>query len=431
MRTPFLGGPLRRAGWGIADQGLSSLTNFALNVAVARAVGATEFGAFGIAFATYLLALGLGRSWDTEPLTVRFSGTSWAQMEQAAKSATGAMLVVGVSGGLLCATAGLLMGGRAVGGAMVALGFSLPGLLLQDAWRQIFFAASRGRSAFINDLVWAIVLSGALVISIDRSIESAHWFIAAWGASATVAALVGMWQARFIPNPFTAVDWWKTHRDLGIRYVGEFLAMVGATQLVIYGTGLVVGLAAVGALRAAQAVLGPVQVLLQGIWLFALPDQVSRLRRSVERFREVALLLSVVLCGAALLVGAIAYMLPREVGESLFGETWAAARLVVIPMALALAGTGVSMGAVMGLRALLEAQKSLTIRLILLPLTLVSGVSGAALFGAAGAAVGLATSIWIGAVLWWIAFHRSLATARATREDSSRKVDISSLNPPK
>ena len=47
----------RRAGWGVADQALSSLTNFAVGVFVARQLGPTEFGAFSLAFATYLLAL--------------------------------------------------------------------------------------------------------------------------------------------------------------------------------------------------------------------------------------------------------------------------------------------------------------------------------------------------------------------------------------
>ena len=63
----------RRASWSFGDQALSSLTNFALAVVVARAVTAEEFGAFGLAFSAYLLVLGLVRAVTAEPLLVRAS----------------------------------------------------------------------------------------------------------------------------------------------------------------------------------------------------------------------------------------------------------------------------------------------------------------------------------------------------------------------
>ena len=47
----------RRMGWGVADQGMSSLTNFAVNIYIARALGAAEYGAFALAFVTYAFAL--------------------------------------------------------------------------------------------------------------------------------------------------------------------------------------------------------------------------------------------------------------------------------------------------------------------------------------------------------------------------------------
>ena len=44
-------------GWGVADQGMSSLTNFAVNIYIARELGAVEYGAFALAFVTYAFAL--------------------------------------------------------------------------------------------------------------------------------------------------------------------------------------------------------------------------------------------------------------------------------------------------------------------------------------------------------------------------------------
>ena len=43
----------RRLGWGVADQGMSSLTNFRLSIYVARTLGAVQFGAFSLAYVTF------------------------------------------------------------------------------------------------------------------------------------------------------------------------------------------------------------------------------------------------------------------------------------------------------------------------------------------------------------------------------------------
>ena len=43
----------RRLGWGVADQGMSSLTNFLMSIYVARTLGAVQFGAFSLAYVTY------------------------------------------------------------------------------------------------------------------------------------------------------------------------------------------------------------------------------------------------------------------------------------------------------------------------------------------------------------------------------------------
>jgi hypothetical protein len=44
---------VRRLSWGVADQAVSSLTNFAVTIYVARMLGATQFGAFSLAYVTY------------------------------------------------------------------------------------------------------------------------------------------------------------------------------------------------------------------------------------------------------------------------------------------------------------------------------------------------------------------------------------------
>ena len=162
-RRPGVIQAVRRLGWGVADQGISSLANFALGLFVARSVGADSFGAFSLAFITYTVVINAARGLATDPLLVRFSGALVRPWRRATSAASGTALVVGVGVGILCIFAGLLLPDP-LGPAFVALGIGLPGLALQDSWRFAFFACGRGASAFINDLVWGVLLVLALVV---------------------------------------------------------------------------------------------------------------------------------------------------------------------------------------------------------------------------------------------------------------------------
>jgi len=73
-----LAAPGRRVGWGLADQAVSSITNFAVGIVVARSLGPVEFGIFGLAWVTYAVLLNISRGLATDPLAVRFSGAPTA-----------------------------------------------------------------------------------------------------------------------------------------------------------------------------------------------------------------------------------------------------------------------------------------------------------------------------------------------------------------
>src|SRR5512132_2072207 len=180
----------QKLGWGVADQAVSSLTNLAVAIHVARSLGTSELGAFSIAFATYQVALNASRGLATDPLVVRYSGVEDPSWRWAVARSTGMAITVGVIIGVCCGVAGLLLSGS-TGAALVALGVTLPGLLLQDSWRFAFFSVGRGGQALANDLVWAISLVLILTTMIAPAPRSVSWSILAWGGSATLAAVVG------------------------------------------------------------------------------------------------------------------------------------------------------------------------------------------------------------------------------------------------
>ena len=226
----------RRLGWGLADQVVSSLTNYAVGIYVVHALGAVQFGAFSLAYVTYAFALNASRGLATDPLMVRFSGTDLPTWRRAVTDCTGTAAVMGlVTGACVVAAAGVLSG--VVGSAFLALGLTLPGLLLQDSWRYSFFALGRGSRAFVNDTVWALTLIPALVVLRATHHADVFWVVFAWGITATIAAAVGPIQARVIPRLAGARRWVSQHRDLGPRYLAEGTSQSASVQLRAYSIG--------------------------------------------------------------------------------------------------------------------------------------------------------------------------------------------------
>jgi O-antigen/teichoic acid export membrane protein len=398
----------QRAGWGVADQALSSLTNFAVGVFVARELGPTEFGAFSLAFATYLFALNASRGLATDPLSVRFSDVPAASWREAAAAATGTAVLVGLVLGAGCVLAALVLD-NVVGRAFLALGLMLPGLLLQDSWRYAFFTARRGRDAFLNDLVWAVALGPFLAAVMLSGQLHVQWFVLAWGGAAAVGGLAGAVQARILPRLSLAARWHRTHQHLAVRYLSENITFNTATQLRLYGVGVISGLAAVGALRASELLLGPVNLVMMGVGtLMAIPEAAKLANRDLARMRRFVIGITVLTASAGLLWGLIVGMLPDRLGEQLMGATWQPAVALLVPTTAMIALLGVWAGAWAGLRALGAARRSLRSQLLGASAFLVGALAGAVIDGAAGAAWGSAAGNLVASFIWWRQFHLAL-----------------------
>ena len=391
----------RRLGWGVADQAVSSVTNFILVLYVAHRAGAAQFGAFSLAYVTYSFALNASRGLASDPLLVRFSGVDLQTWRRAVGSCTGTAAVTGVATGacVLVAAAGL---GGAARFAFLALGLTLPALLLQDSWRFSFFALGRGGQAFLNDLAWAVALIPALALLRAARVQNVFWFIFAWGAAAAVAAVVGLLQARVVPRPPDITRWLSQHRDLGYRFLAANTINSGSALLLMYSLSLIIGLAAVGYIQAASTLMGPCTVLQTGLIMVGIPEATQILRRSPQRLLQFCLFVSSGLAVAALAWGAVLLVaLPRGLGTLLIGSIWRPTYPLIIPVALSTAGICVWGGAEIGLRALGAARRSLHGMIFAAAAGLACGLTGAFLNGVLGAVSAFAIAMWVGAVVWW------------------------------
>jgi len=392
-------GTTHRMGWGLADQAVSSLTNLLVVLTVARSLGAREFGIFSLAYATYGFSLNVSRGVATDPLVVRFSGVAREAWRDATRGASGTAATVGCVIGAACALVGLALSG-ALGGALVALGFLLPGLMLQDSWRYAFFAAGDGRKSFVNDLVWGLALVPLVALAAHQN--GVTWFVVAWGGAGCLAALVGAFQAGILPRLSGTWTWLSQQRELGARYLAENLSMSSATALRIILLGVIAGLSAVGQVRAAEVLLGPWLAVLMGLSMVAVPEAARALRRSWRALVVFCTVLAIVQALGVIAWGlAIMFLLPDELGTRLLGALWEPAMALIVPTTLAFAGIGFMNGAAAGLRALAAARRSLRATLLCACAYLTGGVGGALVGDAAGSAWGIAAATAIGAVVWW------------------------------
>ncbi|EHR48892.1 hypothetical protein SacmaDRAFT_0591 [Saccharomonospora marina XMU15] len=407
-----------RLSWGLADQAVSSLTNFAVGAFVARTLGVTAFGAFSLAWVTYGLLINVSRGLGTDPLMVRFSGVDARSWSGAVGRAAGTALAVGAIAGAASLLIGVAIGGI-VGWGFIALGVVLPALLLQDSWRFAFFASGHGRKAVANDLVWAAALVPAMAIAATH--QSVAAFLLAWGVSGAVAAAFGWLQSGVRPRVSSSLAWLREQRDLGPRFLVENVSNSGGSQLRLYGLGAIAGLADVGAVRGVELLLGPFFAVLMGLSLVTVAEAARVRRRSPHRLRQFCLFIGGSQATAALAWGlGLLLLLPDPVGEFLLGSVWGPASALILPATLGVVGASFFTGAAAGLRALGAAKRSMSSQLVASACYVTGGLVGAALNGALGSAWGVAAANVLGAAVWLVQLHLALRESGCSNASTER-----------
>ena len=416
---------VRRLGWGVADQGISSLSNFALGLFVARSFGASNFGAFTLAYITYTVVINAARGLSTDPLVVRYSGdisggsaASGAshRWRRATSAATGTAFVVGVAAGVVCVVVGLLLPDP-VGPVFVALGVGLPALTLQDSWRFAFFACGRGASAFLNDLFWTVLLVLVLVVLHTQGDGSAARCLLVFGGTAALAALLGAVQARVLPRPIRAVWWLRAHHEISVRYLVENLSISGASQLRAFVLGAAAGLAAVGYVRASEILMGPFFVVLMGISQVAVPEASRIFHRNSHHLARFCFILGGLLAAGAVAWGLILMIVfPLGPGPALLTELWMPTAQLLPAITLTVAAASFTTAATAGLRAMGLARRSLRAQLIASAAYVIGGATGAILGGALGSSWGVTAALGFSVLVWWHQLRSALADHHSVAE---------------
>lgn len=421
---------VQRLSLGVIDQLLSSGSNFVALLLGARYLDAGGFGAYSLALVSYTITLGITRALCSEALLVR-PGEAGAERERRTRLVAGSVTWVGLVA-TVCFAAGALLADGAVVGCLVVLAVTMPALLGQDVLRYAAFSRGQPRAAVISDGTWALGQALGFAFVISRGDPSAPALLLAWSIPGALAGLMQAARERVVPAVERGISWILRNRDLSVRYALDFLSGAGAAQLAAYVLAGVAGVAAVGSIRGAQTLFGPVNILLTGAYIVLVPEGRKAAQRSARSLTLICLTASATFAVAAAVMLGVFLVLSPETGRLVLGNTWDSARSVVVPVGLAAIAGGVLAGAMAGLRSLAAAREILRIRLFTIPTTLALPILGAVGWELPGLAYGIALSVWWNVIWYWNAYRRALLAFEETGEvvePDMGPLDVDGLGP--
>ncbi len=258
--------------WALADQAVISGVNFLTGILLARYLGLEGFGQFTLAWMAVLFVNALQHATIIAPMM------SFGPKQPTAELPTyyGAVIVQQVVFSL-CAFVVLFAAVEAtplvfpdwgLGGLGLPLACAAVAFQCQDFLRRYLFARGRAAQAFVNDGVryfgqLAVLTWLFLSFPDRRESESALWVIAGTAAAAAFCGVFLVERIAWAPGALraTAARHWRFSRWLAGSAVMQWVT----ANLFLLAAGALLGTAAVGALRAAQTLMGPCNILFQGL----------------------------------------------------------------------------------------------------------------------------------------------------------------------
>lgn len=383
---------LRSAGLTVADQVISSVTNFVPAIVAARVLDPGEFGLFALLQAAYVTAIGAVRSGAVESAVVTSSSLDAAR-GIASNVVLWCAAVVGVP---------LLLLSPWLPVDVLVVGAALGVMILQDTQRVEALSTGRVNHALASDASWLVLTGAAVAIGSARGLTSDPVTIFALWAAAALPGTIAVYVAqRLWPRWGRAVHFVRAEaRTIGAHSF-DWLLRQGAVQMSLYAIAVVAGLAVMGDIRVAQLILGPMNVVFAGVGLAAMPIATRAARSSMAEFRGIVGRLALFQGTAPLLFGGLVLLTPQSILEVPFGAQAEGMKPYLLPQVVLLAVSGYASTAQTAMKILQLRRQLIRTRTLTAVLVLASTLLPALVWQSALAALwGMAAGSALSAVLW-------------------------------
>ncbi|WP_433803104.1 hypothetical protein [Actinomycetospora sp. CA-084318] len=416
----------RRAALGVADQVVSSATNYLTAFVASLVLAPRDFGAFVVAFAVVTVLTAATRAVLSEPLIAHLPAVAAPERRRVlAGSALGAAALFGLGGTVL--VVGLGLAGGDVFASLAAFTPWIVGVVVVDAGRYVLLARLRTGETLAVDGAWALVQGAGLAVLAVTGAWSPATLAACWGVGAlgglVVLAAVG------VERPGRPGAWLRE----GAYLSGWFtvVSVLGQVQMyaVLLLAGLVVSTSEMAGLRAVQLlVLQPPTTLMAAVLVLAtamfarfpvaadgsLPPGFRALRRRV----------TLAMAGLGLLICTTIPL--RDVLMGLLFPRYVADAALVTPTALTVAVLGLSVPAAATLRGMRRGRLLAGLQVVT-SLAIVGGATvGLLAGGVPGLAWGMAGAAVLVVAVQTVAAYR--ARPRAAEPSASSSGPASSMS---
>jgi O-antigen/teichoic acid export membrane protein len=388
------------------DQGVSSISNFAVGVAVARVAGVAALGEYSLAYAAWLIVASMHRALVTDPMAIE-NDVNHSDAAFHVRVGLAAELTLGVASAVIFGVVGLVLlgaGQHAFGIAFVAFAPWLPFLVAQDYWRWVGFMKAKPGKALSNDAVFDVFQAAAFVLLVVAGQRSAVMAIVAWGIGAVAGALFGLWQFSVRPTLTGGMQRLRLRWGLSKWLVASSSASSGAAQAGTVLVAALLGPVGTGGFKAASTLVsGPTNVLVQAGGSIGLPEAARALKeRGWPGLRRVQRLVTIggIVCVAPIAV--VVLIFSKQLMGLIYGHKFIAFASTADIMALSFFVSTFRLGAILSLKTtkqtrllyhttLVSLVTSLGLTALLAPFFGVLGAAEAAL--ASSAIVTLATLV--------------------------------------
>lgn len=387
----------RRAATTLVDQSFSSVSNFAVGVAVARVAGASGLGGFSLAYAGWQVVAGMHRALVTDPMAIEgdvyhATGDSHdSGVRRGMKRGFAAEMLLGAGAAVVFAAVGgalLFCGQRTFGLAMLGLAPWLPVLLVQDYWRWVGFMTRRPGCALANDTVFNCVQAAAFVAVFAVHTHSIAAVIACWGLGSLAGALYGLWQHRVLPSLAGGVRMLRDHWSVSKWLAAMSLSVSGGGQVSVFIMGAILGPAGLGGLKAAQTlVAGPTGVLIIAGGSIGLPEATRAFKeKGWSGLSRVARLVTLSGFVSFLAGGVVIGFFGRTLLSAIYGPAFGHLELVALLMAISYVVCSLTLGPILVLKATRNTRWLFHTEVATMAVTLCSVAALSVAYGVTGAA---------------------------------------------
>jgi len=402
--------------WVLADQTMVSGVNFITGLLLARYLGIEEFGRFVLAWMSVLFVNSIHHAAINSPMM----SIGPKQPKEEAPAYYGAIIVQQVV--FSCVAFLLLFGGIRLSGLVfpewgtenLALPLATAAFAIQsqDFLRRYFFTQGRGAAAFANDAIrylGQIAFLICLFMFFQETLSTVRvlWIIAGMAMVSVGYGAFFVERIEFNTNTLGTIT--RRHWNFSKWLTASALMQWTTGNLFIIAAGALLGTAAVGALKAAQNIMGITNILFQGLENIVPSRAASRLHQGGTQAMSEYLWRVTALGGlATAIVGIIAALAPEFWLRLFFGSEYLGHGYVLQGYAIYYVLNFLSLPLRAGIRAIEKPQAIFRAYAWMTLFSLLAFYPMTAYLGLHGVMAGVLTVNLIHLFIMWVGFQREL-----------------------